>query len=364
MTAPPLTGYRLLARAPWPRSYPGKLFLVAFLGTHVPVLALLGYLAIREGAVAERSPLLIVVVGATLVAAGLTLWALRHLVAPVLATADALDRYADDGTLPDLPETFEDEAGRLMRHTQRTIGQFDESLRFQNRLLRAIAHDARTPLTSIVMATDIIQSHLGEASGHDAELHEMTDIIRRSAQYQTDLFEDLVRTTRGDPAHFQIRTDKVTLHTLIDLVLDDMRLLAQERDVHLAVDLETAGHMILQTDVTKLRQILDNLISNAIKFSHRGGHVDLGATVSADTLLLYVQDQGPGIDAAVRDHLFEPFSTASPPDADAAEGFGVGLWVSKTFARLLGGDIDVESRPGHGSTFIVHFPLEVIQESP
>ncbi|NBC17924.1 MAG: hypothetical protein GVY18_11495 [Bacteroidetes bacterium] len=362
MSEPSLTLYRLLDRLPWPRSYSGKLFFVAFLGTHLPLLGVLVYVALSEWAFADVVPLLIVVVVGTLVAAGLTLWALRQLIAPVLTTADALERYAADDTLPDLPETFEDAAGQLMRHTQRTITQLDDSLRFKNRLLRVLAHDARTPLASIVTATSIIQTNLDDMGNDDPELREMSDIIQRAARYQLRLFEDLMQTTRSDAAHFQVREDKVTLHTLMDLVLDDMRLLAEGRDVDLAVNLETADHMIVETDVTKLRQVLGNLVSNAIKFSDPGSRVDLGATVSADTLLLYVQDRGPGIDPDARERLFEPFNDQAASDADA-RGFGVGLWVSQTFTHLLGGDIDVESRPGQGSTFIVHFPLEAIRET-
>jgi signal transduction histidine kinase len=361
MSVPSLTLYRLLNHLPWPRSYSGKLFFVAFLGTHLPLLSVLVYVVVSKWSFADVVPLLLVVVGGTVVAGSLTLWALRQLIAPVLATAETLERYAADDALPDLPETYDDAAGQLMRHTQHALTQLDDSLRFKNRLLRVLAHDARTPLASIVTATDIIQANLDETPHDDSELRTMSEIIQQAAQYQMRLFEDLIQTTRSDAAHFQVRMDKVTLHTLMDLVVDDMRLLAQERDVDLAVDLETTEHMILETDVTKLRQVLGNLVSNAIKASDAGTRVDLGATVSADTLLLYVQDQGPGIDPDTRARLFEPFNDQSSSGDDG--GFGVGLWVGKTLTDLLGGDIDVESRPGQGSTFIVHFPLETIRET-
>lgn len=362
MTVPSLSTYRLLSRLPWPRSFLGKLFFVAFLGTHVPLLGLLAYILIVGRSFAEVLPLLVVATVLTLVGCVFTLLVLRGLIAPVLATTDALEHYVADKTRPDLPTAYDDEAGQLMQHTQRTIEQLDDNLRFKNHLLRMISHDARTPLSSIVMATDIIQRRLDQDALRANILDEMTDIIHRSAQYQLRLFDSVMQTVQADAERFQIRADQVTLRTLIDLVMGDMRLLAQDKDVTLSVNLETADHMILRTDVTKLRQILGNLVSNAIKFSPRGSQVDLGATVSADTLLLYVQDRGIGIAEDVRMHLFQPFSDQQQTGTEDEPGFGVGLWVSKTFAELLGGGIDVESRPGEGSTFIVHFPLEAIRE--
>lgn len=362
MTVPSLSTYRLLSRLPWPRSLLGKLFFVALLGIHVPLLGLLVYLLVTGRSFADELPIVIVVAGLSLVGTVVTLLTLRGLLAPMLATTEALEHYVTDQTRPALPTAYDDEAGQLMHHTQRTIEQLDDNLRFKNRLLRMISHDARTPLSSIVMATDTIQRHLDEDAPPATIMDEMTDIIHRSAQYQLHLFDSVLQTVQADTEQFQIRSDQVTLRTLIDLVLGDMRLLAQDKDVTLSVDLETADHMILRTDVTKLRQILDNLVSNAIKFSPRGSRVDLGATVSANTLLLYVQDHGMGIDEDARKHLFQPFSDRHHSGTEDEPGFGVGLWVSKTFANLLGGGIDVESRPGEGSTFIVHFPLEAIRE--
>jgi diguanylate cyclase (GGDEF)-like protein len=121
--------YRALSRAPFPKSYMGKVFLVAFLGTHVPLLALLAYLArFRRFGPRAALRILSVTVPATLGGTAATLWAIHALSAPVGVASRALRRYLDEGELPDLPTGYTDRAGRLMADVQYTIGRLDAAM--------------------------------------------------------------------------------------------------------------------------------------------------------------------------------------------------------------------------------------------
>lgn len=362
MKTPSLRTYKRLGLWRWPRTYIGKFWLVACIGILLPPVGMVA--ALLAVGVSLSSPWMwaLLSIAALLITASLlfTLPLLRNLLAPTLQTALAMKYYSERNLLPALPTEYPDEAGQLMRCSQETLARVDKLIAFQKRLVRVVSHDVRTPLSSILMATTTIRSELMHLNGAGESIREMMNIIQEAAQYQMGLLESLLNAARADTASFQVHEDKVTLHTLFDLVVTDTYLLAQEKSIKLNVNLETTKHMILQTDVTKLRQVLNNLVSNAIKFSPRGGRIELGATTSAGSLLLYVEDHGIGIPPDKQHQLFDPFTEARRNGTEAEQGFGLGLWVSKTFTELLGGSLDVESRPGDGSTFIVHFPLSQV----
>src|SRR5918995_3924042 len=122
--------YRALSRAPFPKSYVGKVFLAAFLGTHVPLLTLLFYFVrLRRFGLGSALRILAVTVPATLGGTALTLWAMYALSAPTALASRALRRYLDSGELPDLPVGYTDRVGRLMSDVQHTIERLDEAVR-------------------------------------------------------------------------------------------------------------------------------------------------------------------------------------------------------------------------------------------
>ena len=114
------------------------------------------------------------------------------------------------------------------------------------------------------------------------------------------------------------------------------------------------------TDARKLRQILINLLSNAVKFT-ADGEVRLDFSTVDDRARFVVRDTGPGIDPADQRRVFDPFWQARQSAADRAAGTGLGLAVSRRLARLMGGEIELQSTPGVGSSFIVDLPLRVAQ---
>ena len=121
--------YSALSRAPFPKSYPGKVFLAAFLGTHIPLLALVAHL-VRDPSVAsrERARILAVALAATLGGTAGTLWALHGLLGPVAAASEALRRYLEQGEVPNLPTSYPDRAGRLMADVQHSVERLDAAL--------------------------------------------------------------------------------------------------------------------------------------------------------------------------------------------------------------------------------------------
>ena len=353
---PALTVYAFLNRLAWPSSYVGRLLLIAFAGTHVPLIGLLLYVAITQMTWAAAVPFLSVALGTTLLGTALTLWALHRMLAPVLHTTAALDRYAADRTRPTLPTSYTDEAGRLMRHAQHTLTHLDDLLTFKNRMLGVIAHDARTPASSVRMASDVLADTLDQPAPDTDVVRTMTDVIRSSIDHQLRLMHTLLASARSSAMQLDAQITPCALDALISDLLQTARLHARQKNLRIVDDTATVRSLTVHTDADKLRQVLYNLISNAIKFTPAGGTVTLHASNQDDRLIFAVQDTGVGIDAAADNALFEPFAAHRRRGTDNESGSGLGLWICKTLTELLGGSIDVTSTPNEGSTFRVAIP--------
>jgi signal transduction histidine kinase len=354
--------YAALSQLPWPTSYLGKLFLVAFTGTHIPLLGAILYTALSQLPFSEAMPILAATLVATLVGMGVTLWALYRLLEPVALTSDALQAYIDDDVLPDLPTSYDDRAGRLMRNTQQTLTQLDELLTFKTRMLGVVSHDTRGSAHSISLAADAI-SH--QASSEDPNVDTLRDLanhVENAVQSQLKMTTSLLEVARHGEGELTLNEDTEPLNDLVDRVGSSMRTSAEQHEHTFDVSVNTPEDVTLSTDVQKLEQVLSNLVSNAIKYTPDGGTIRLSADVDADTVAFRVSDTGPGIPDAVQEELFEAYQRADAEER--SDSTGLGLWICKTFTDALGGRIDVESTPGEGSTFIVSFDRTQIATGP
>ncbi len=352
--------YRRLSRLPFPRTYLGKFLLTAFLGVHVPLIAVLAYVALRSGDWSAALPVLGVTLGATLGGTAATLYVQARLLAPVLRTAEALDAYVARRELPSLPTGFGDEAGRLMRGARECIEHLDRLVRLRSDLLAVVSHDIRNPLTSISAANDLSRLVLaGPLSEPDvAELREYTDIIRDAARRQLELMNHVLGLARAESGELQVSRETTTPGRLIRRAVDGLRLQARQKGVELAVR-ESAGDddRPVELDAAKTEQVLANLAQNALKFTPAGGRVEVGADVAGGGVEFWVRDTGVGIPAESVEHLFQPFSRAHRPGTAAEGGSGLGLWICRTFTEVQGGRLTVQSAPGEGSVFRVALPF-------
>jgi signal transduction histidine kinase len=138
-------------------------------------------------------------------------------------------------------------------------------------------------------------------------------------------------------------------------VITAMLPLAEKKSIRIKAELATAGHV--QADAGKLRQMLLNLVSNAVKFTPQGGHVTIGARRLADTVEISVSDDGIGIAESEFEHLFEEFRQVDSDIAREQHGTGLGLALTKRFVELHGGQIRLASELGKGSVFTLSLPL-------
>ena len=373
-----LSFYERLARWGWPRSYRGKLLLVAFLGTHVPLIVAVAYVLTALSSPEETWPILIVLSVATLAGTAGTLTGLHHLLRPLPRTARALRRYAETGVLPSLPANHEDEAGRLMHDTQTLLNRLDRLARFRDRLFSIVIHDLRSSATSVLLATDVLKDAFTDDDPLTESDRELVEMIRRSMQQQITLIKTLLDQVRQDTVRLDVKAETVHPAALLRRVADKNRLAAERCNIDFHFELESDIDP-LYTDPRLAGQVLQNLVGNAVTFSPPGGTVVLSAHRQDKHVSFSVRDHGTGLTQDELDTLFEPFEqgssspsrVTSPAELSASEsaesfsstelpedeGFGLGLWIAQTFTELLGGSVHADSTPGEGTTFEVRLPV-------
>lgn len=225
-------------------------------------------------------------------------------------------------------------------------------------LLATLSHELRTPLTALEGYGELLEDEiLGPLT------HEQRDVIvrlRTVGRHLGSLIEDILTYASLEADRLTARTAPVRLDELLDSLHPFLEPLAREKGIEFMLDLE-AGLPVLTTDEARVRQILLNLCQNAIKFTEVGGvtvRVSRGSP-GADgtpTVRFAVRDTGVGIATTDLQRLFRPFSQLEDSATRRARGTGLGLYIARRLATLLGGRIEVVSRPGEGSIFTLVLP--------
>ncbi len=220
--------------------------------------------------------------------------------------------------------------------------------------LATMSHELRTPLNAILGFSQMLrqESDLSTTQREDLE------IINHSGEHLLKLINDVLEIAKIEAGKMQLEISAFDLHGLVRDVTDMMRARAQQKGLRLLLDQASEFPRYIRGDEARLRQVLINLVGNAVKFTDEGGvTVRLGVRSNAHQhLRIEVEDSGPGISEADRKRLFTPFTQLS--EGTARGGTGLGLSIVHQFVELMGGTIEVESTPGKGSLFRIELPLE------
>ncbi|MET0071437.1 MAG: AAA family ATPase [Candidatus Thiodiazotropha sp.] len=256
----------------------------------------------------------------------------------------------------------EKELMRYKEHLEETVQQRTEQLRVArdeaesaNRaksvFLANMSHELRTPLNAILGFSHMMQRDTNLSK----DQHESLSIINNSGEHLLKLINDVLEIAKIEAGKLQLVVATYDLHALVREVADMMRLRAQQKGLRLGLDQSSEFPRYIKCDEARLRQILVNLVSNAVKFTVEGSvTIRLGIN-DADQLLLEVEDTGPGISAEDQQRLFNPFEQLS--EGKMQIGTGLGLTIVQHFVLLMGGRIVVQSNIGEGSLFRVELPL-------
>ena len=230
--------------------------------------------------------------------------------------------------------------------------------------LLSISHDIRTPMNAIIGFTNIAL-HQNTVS----DIHDSLEKVQKSSNHLLSLLNDVLDFTRIESGKVTISPQPVDITQLTDNVQAIMNGLLYNRDLKFEVHRERPKNPYVLADVTRIREVLVNLLGNAVKFTKDGGKITLDISTYPGTdekhiIIRYVvQDNGIGMSEEFQKELFKPFSQEDNANARTKyKGTGLGMAITKKYIDMMGGSIAVESKKGVGTTFTVEIPLELTEQ--
>ncbi|MHA7814561.1 MAG: CHASE domain-containing protein [Phycisphaerales bacterium] len=226
----------------------------------------------------------------------------------------------------------------------------------KSEFLANMSHEIRTPMTAILGYTDLL-GDLIDGEDQPEEYSEAVDSIQRSGKHLMRIINDVLDLSKIESGKFTVDRGPCEIVDTVREVYSAMRMNAGRKGLGFDIEFLTPFPERVVTDAYRVRQILLNLVGNAIKFTEQGS-VGIAFEDDGEWLRLSVRDTGVGIGASEVEQLFDPFQQLDNSPTRSHEGTGLGLTISQHLAGLLGGYVDVESRPGSGSVFTLVLPRE------
>lgn len=302
--------------------------------------------------------IIIIALFASLFAAAISWLLTGQAISPLVTLTEGAMRISGADDLSQrLPQrgNGNDEIGRLVNAFNETLGRLEQLFLSQQRFLADVSHELRTPLTVIKGNVDLMR----RMNSLDAE---SLDSIEDEADRLTRLVGDLLLETQAESGKLPLHFTPVEMDTLLLEVYKEMHILARGR---VNLKLPEIDQVMITGDRDRLKQVLINLISNAIKYTPQGGEVTLTLGKSGENARLIVRDTGQGIPKEDLPHIFERFYRAEKSRTRSkAGGFGLGLSIAYWIINHHGGQIEVDSAEGKGTTFCIYLPLQKPPDNP
>jgi PAS domain S-box-containing protein len=252
------------------------------------------------------------------------------------------------------------ERKQLEQQLRTALEAAEAGLRAKGHFLAVMSHELRTPLQAIQGYTEFLLS--APPSSLTDEQREDLSTIHRSAGRMAALIGNLLDLSRLEAGRLTLAHDMFDLREVLEQVRQDVapQAAAKALALHMEVPQQLAA---LRGDAARVRQILLNLVGNAVKFTHKGG-VRISVSSIVGTVAIAVEDSGVGITPEALPHIFDEFRQVDSKRSLPGGGAGLGLAISRQLAELMGGAISVQSEPGVGSTFTLHLPITQEAKTP
>ncbi len=290
--------------------------------------------------------------GAVFVAGGLVLWWLNaRALRPLSGLERAMRRFGDGN----VDERADEEGPAELAGMARCFNEMATSIARQRRdrttFIAGVAHDLRNPLGVLRMAADLAQPPEGKQAD-PSRVAKAFDAVRRQVSRLERMVDDLLDTATVDAGNLRLHVGPTDLRSLVLEVADYYRHLSSKH----VIDVEVPPSEVrVDCDAMRIEQVVSNLVSNAIKYSPNGRHVELSLVPGEAEVTLKVRDEGIGMSKEDAATAFEPFRRSATL-RDKVAGSGLGLFVVRRLVEAHGGRVEVQTASGNGSTFVVQLP--------
>jgi signal transduction histidine kinase len=255
-----------------------------------------------------------------------------------------------------------DEFGRLATGFRDMAARLKALDRLRAEFISVASHELKTPINVITGYLQLLQESMyGDLTPKQREI---IRTLETQARALGRLVKQLLDVTRFEAGGGRIDPGPMKLGQFMDELENAFHVLAVQRGVRFVVNRHDGLPDQVVWDHDRMSEVLGNLLSNAFKFSQRGGEVELAAEPAGDAVVMHVRDTGSGIPPEQLPHIFEKFYQANNQPSAAQEGSGLGLAIAREIVRAHGGDITVESTVGVGTTFTIVMPLQVAGRRP
>jgi signal transduction histidine kinase/DNA-binding response OmpR family regulator len=244
---------------------------------------------------------------------------------------------------------------RLMEQLRDSNQKLQEASKHKSMFLANMSHELRTPLNAIIGFSELLSDAMPEQFD-DATRRRFLSQIVTSGKHLLSLINDILDLSKVEAGQMELRIEAVSIPEVVEQVMRTVEPLVAKKGIELQAD--AAGGGMLRADTGKVKQMLLNLVSNAIKFTPEGGSITISAARAPRAVQISVADSGIGIAEADQAQIFQEFHQVDGGPGRRHEGTGLGLALTRRFAALHGGDVKFRSKVGRGSVFTLTLPLE------
>lgn len=340
--------YSALDRMGLKKSYSSKFLFIAFVGTHIPLIGLVVLALMMPDGKMDLTTILLLVLGCTIIAAAATLLILNKLLSPIRLASKMVSTYNDSKIILEAPKNFEDEVGVLLKQLTMFFNKLDLVTIERNNFTGLITHDLRNPVSNIQGLASFIAEN-----PQDPENIEYTKLIDESCEDCLHVISDVTRLLKAEEFSLEGKSlEIINLNHFVANEIGKLEIPLKKKAINVSLQIDKSEKLKVNKEF--FSHIIHNLITNAIKFTPKGGKIEIRSNTNNEDFQLIIEDNGVGFDPNKANQLFERFTPLKRTGTEDEPTTGLGLFLTKMLVEKHGGKIFASSQGnGKGATFTI-----------